>query len=752
MEQIRQFRDYQEQVAADHRLLQEYARGSLDHLVGDVVTSARRYAGFAVVKTAQVEVQVAVGRFYDAGGAVYNRETSLTQSLTSYLPAAAQRYVAVSAYGQEVDINDEERDFLVDVDTGATEPQTVKMTRARQAVISFTSGAESADPQAPPLPSSHTLIALVLLDPTQVVSVTMQTQNAVSSTEGLDVRARSLETWRTQTEPRITSLGSDLASLANEVANRGSSTDLSRVYEDLARIKARLEIPDAASDYGADRFLTTDFSDVDNVATLGFDALVEEGIRFPDANADLFEADIFSANDPNAALSGGILLPAYDSIIKMAIDAYHSDLGIAQYGFQTIDTVQMTMSRQRLRYGTIFTVCTNSSWWQSGSFDSTTGTFQKDGETFELVGLEDNYGKGHEILRLRQVWTDTYKEPYWAAVSIDHEIQGALVAQSVLASSDMWLTKLGFYLTSKAANENVIMTLVELTNGAPDLTKAVLHQVVPHASLVVNGWTRTTVTPTFLKAGKRYALILISNANHRIGMAYGQKYLDGTFFYSTDGVYYQGDLTKDMMIELWGAKFRSPQVTIPLESLNLDGGIRNIDILAGAVVPKSTELVYQVQPNGSGVWRSLSTEDIAAFASTPPLVNFRAAFIGSQDIMPGLQIDGSQIKLSRPKLAFKHISTVQTLDTASDDITVKLLVEDFDDTPHDVGCRLRIGAGWETPDTTTVVLLDAADKRYEITYNFQLGATTSSFRIEVTGATNSAGNTFHVSERIFWAV
>ncbi len=745
------FRDYQEQVAADHNNIQDFGRTSLDHIVDDVVTKSRRYAGFAVVKTAQAEVSVAIGRFYDVGGAVYSRASTAVQSMISYLAAASKRIVTVSVYGAEQETDVQERDFLVDVGTGATEPDAVAMTNARSAVLAFTAGAESADPQPPAIPNTHAAIAQVLVDTTQVVSVTMLTENAVSSTEALAQRTAILEAFKAATEPRITSLASDLAALANSVAARSTQYDMSRIYEDLARLKEATEIPTGASDYAADRFLDEDDSDTDDSQALGYDALVQEGIRFPDANADLAEIDIFSANDPNASLGNGLLLPAYDHSLKMAIDTYHSDLGIAQYGFQSFDIVQKTMSRQRIRYGSIFTVCTNANWWKSGRYDPITRTFQKAGETFEVLDPELAQ-INHKMVRYRQIFVDTYTENYWEAVTIEHAIEGAQVAQTFLIANDMWLTRLGFYLTQKAAAENVILTLCEVVNGVPDLGKAILHQVVAEASLVSNGWTRVAVTPTFLKAGKRYAVVLTSNANHRIGLAYGQTYLDGTFFYSTDGAYYQGDLTKDMMLELWGAKFRAPQVTINLEALNLDGGIRNIDILAGIIAPESTQLVFEVQPNGGGEWRPISLEDLSAFSGTPPLVLFRARFVGTRDIMSGLMLTGSEVKLSRPKTAFKHISEVQNLAAPSDEIVVKVLLEDFDDTPHDLTCRLRVAGAWETADATATKLLDAAAKRYERTFTFNLGATTSAFSIELAGSTNSAANTFHVSERIHWAL
>jgi len=82
---------------------------------------------------------------------------------------------------------------------------------------------------------------------------------------------------------------------------------------------------------------------------------------------------------------------------------------------------------------------------------------------------------------------------------------------------------------------------------------------------------------------------------------------------------------------------------------------------------------------------------------------------------------------------------------------VKFTLEDFDDTPHDFDCRLRVGGAWETPDVTEEIVLNAADKRIMRTYTFNLDDATESFRIEAKGSTNSAGNTFHVAERVHYA-
>lgn len=743
------FADYQEQTAADHNNLQAFARETTDDMNADIVTAGRQYAGFVVTKTGQAEVTVSAGRIYDQG-VLAKRRTSLAQSMASYLAAAARRVVTVSVFSQENETDIETRDYLIDVDTGETEPRAVATTRSRDAVLSFTAGSEAADPQPPALPASHVAIAHILLDTTQVVSITQIDANRVKSLANHEARILSLEDFRTAIEPRVTAIASDVASLANEVQSRGDGLAVEMLYRDIARVKAALEIPALASDYGADRFLDLSQTDAENTQNLGYDAMTEEGIRFAPVAEDVSELSIFSANDPNAMISSGLMLPAYDHALRFAIETRHSDLGIAQYGFQTFDIVQRSISRQRIRYGAEQTVCTNSQWWRSGTYDPVTQTFRRGDETFQVLNPEVAR-INHRTVRFRQIFVDTYEETYWDTVTTNHSITGAQVAQTFLVGNDMWATRIGFYCAAKAANENVFMTLCEVTNGVPDLEKAILHQSVPHAELGTAKWVEVNVIPTFLKAGKRYAVVLTANANHLLGMASGQSYLDGTFFYSTDGAYYQGDLTKDLMIRVWGAKFRSPQVTIELDALSLSGGIQRIDLLAGVVQPASTELVFEVQPGGSGAWRPLTIEDLDAFATTPPLCRFRARFVGTRDMMPGLVLTGSEVKISRPKTAFRHISTPQELATASDDITVQLLLEAFDDTPHDCACRLWIGGAWEDPASVQTVLVSDADGRYTRTFKFAPDVPTDEFTIEITGSTNSPANTFHVAERVHWA-
>ncbi|MGV1352840.1 hypothetical protein, partial [Klebsiella pneumoniae] len=628
------------------------------------------------------------------------------------------------------------------------------MTRSRDAVLTIYSGAESPDPQIPSIPVSQVAVAYILLDVTQVVAITMADSNKVTSTENLGQRMNAVEAFDAQIGPRVSSLASDLAALANRVGQGTPKSAFAKVFEDIARVKALLRFPNVASDYGADFFLSQNLSDVNNTAMLGYDAKVEEGIRFPDANATQFEIGLFSNNDPNAALAGGILLPKYDDIVKIKTGDNTTDLGMAQYGFQTTTMQQGYMSRMRLRYGGSLDVCSNGTNWNTpGQPTDLTGLYDVTSSEFTAISSiwYDPNNWAHEVYRSNTYWLDQWKEPFMYAVTQNHVINGALVSQSFLVSNDMWMTKLGFVITSKGGTEDIHVALCEVTNGVPDPDKTVMKTVLPQANIVI-GWNRISIPPTFAAKGKRFAVVLISNANHKIGMTDGQGYLDGTFFYSTDGAYYQGDLTKDMALEVWGAKFRAPQVTIEFGVINLDGGFRNIDILAQMWVPDSTQLVFEVRPSGTGDWQPLTPDNAGALGTAPALAQFRARFVGTSDMQAALTLTGSRVKVSRPKVAAKHVSTVITLATPSKEIHVTTTLEAFDEIPHDHGLTLRIGATDQVPSATTTKLLDAAAKRYEREYVFNLAATITQFRIVQTMATTSSQMTYHVADRTYYSI
>jgi len=769
------FRDYQEQQADDHNDLQTFAERTFDHLVLDAITADRRYAGFTVTKTGQIEIQITPGRLYDVLGAIYALNTTTTQSMVTYLAAAYSRYILITAVGNDVETDIEERDYLIDVSTGATEPRAVATTRSRTAVISFTQGVESADPIKPAVPIGHVAIAYVLMDTTQIISVEMVEVNKVTSTDSLDLRMDAVELFDSIIGPRVSALASDLADLAARVAALGTVRNLQSIAMDLARVKASLRYPVSASDYDTDWYLDAQDSNIDNDLSLGYDAKIEEGLRFGDANADEFEISLFSANDPNAAYSNGLLLPKYTEVLRLATSTATSpttSLGIAQYGFQTVEMKVGYLSRSRLRYGGSYYVCSNQMQWNTNDiwgsiYQSTAASFNPESVLYPdgsvstritMAGQEwvnPDWSLNHEVIRYDNWWFDTWKEPYMYAVTVDHVLNGAFVAQSFLVSNDIWATSIKIYISAKGGLEDIHLAVCEMTSGVPDRERSIAKVAYPQASIVV-GWNKIAIPPTFMRKGSRYAILLVSNANHSIGMTSGQQYLDGTFFYSTDGIYYQGDLTKDLMMQVWGAKFDNSQVTIEFAPINLDGGFRHVDIMAEMWVPGSTNLFWEMRPNGTGEWQPLVKDNTEVLALAPALAQFRARFDGTYDMQPAIRLTGSRVAVSRPKVVLKHVSEPLNLATACTEVVVTCTLEGFDETPHNHALTMRYGATLATlvnavPAGGTTKVLDLTRKRYERTYVFPSLPSVTKICFIQDGTTNSALDTYHVAERTFYS-
>jgi len=111
------------------------------------------------------------------------------------------------------------------------------------------------------------------------------------------------------------------------------------------------------------------------------------------------------------------------------------------------------MSRQRIRYGTEFTVCTNSAFWQSGTYDPISGIFTlKDGETFkaafDLTGgiySANSGGLSHVSVRLQEFWSDTVSDPYWDRITTTNQISGAQIVETFPIGQDAWLHSVGLF-------------------------------------------------------------------------------------------------------------------------------------------------------------------------------------------------------------------------------------------------------------------------------------------------------------------
>ena len=753
------FRDRQELQSADLNNAQDFTRASIDHIVKDAIEGGQGYTGFTASKTAAAEVTLTAGRLYSSGE-VYGREDDVVIDLFNALPLVTKKRVAIVAYGQAVDTDVQPRDFLIDAQLGTTEPQSVAMESHRRAELSAVAGTESPDPPYPPTDANVTVVCYVLMDTTGIVSIEQWTATQLPNLRQVSNRVTTLELWRGQISGQVDTLRTDLAALADRMKLFALKTDVAELTAQLEALRNKVYEPDAYIYYGTNHFLDDTGSNFDHTS---FDAQVGEGVRFPSAGNASAALSLLNPNNPYVNAANGFVLPKYSHGLRMSLTGYNGETRISQYTYETTSIVLLTRSRTRIRYGFSMTVCTNGAWWASGRYDPVTFTFRIAGETWEVaVGDRPNATTNHRWIRVTRFWIDTYEEPYWAHVQSTATLSGQQVAQTFLNSQDGWLSQVGLYFSRKGATGNVEVLVCETSFGMPDLTKVISRTTLnvadiqigasaANAALPALAETKVPITPTFLRSGRRYAVVLVTTGDHYVAMTNTDNgVVQGTFFVSTDGAFFAGNLVSDMKMQLYYAKFDASRVTVELSALQLAGGILDIDLLHEGITPPATRITFEVQV--AGAWVPLAGDsDGPNLASLPAILPLRAVLTGTTDLMPGFGLTASQAVVSRSKTAFTWIGTQRTLGSPTNSIKVVVDLQGYVEADNDCTISLLTGAtlaGTETADVVEDKTLADGTIRRTATFNV---TTISDYAVKIVGATNSAAKTFHVAEMIEYA-
>jgi len=761
----------QEGTEADMDRIGEFPQEGISRLTGDLLVSGRFYKGFTTVAASQTAIEVAAGRIYDAG-VMYALEGSLTLSLADHVPITAgqKRIVVLIGQGREDDGYVEARNYEreVPMSGGSTAIQQVPATSARAkvrtAILTPYPGAPSVNPVRPSIPLGTVAIADIVLSTSGIDTITMRTENEAPELDKLATDYTALAVRFGLVDQEIQGLRNDLAALARQLKAGVSRIAFQAVQGDIAAIKDRLDVSDTGSPYGADNFLDEDESDT---AHVDYKARIIEGLRFPAANQDKRALALYNPNDPNLMhASAGLICPKYVVVdgIKLTDSAGTVPLGGTTY--QTMELKQMLMSRQETAYGDYFETCSNSAWWLSGQYDLAKGIFRIGNETYEIADYDPNRMEAnwadHALIRLRKFWTTTVKEPYDVYAPVNHTIQGVVKAQSWLQSQDRWSPGVQLGLASWSAGAEITVALVECgTNGIPlpgrTLKKTTL------AAAQFKTWPQTTrfpwSTPVMLQSGKRYAYLVATTGDVTAAYAEGQKFLSGNLFESTDGAFFLGDLTRDLCHVTEYCQFTLTSLTVPLQGLNLDGGIHNLRIRNAEVVPANSSRKFQLQVGGT--WQDIqapSGEETLFGSGVTPYYDFRLVLAGNQWAMPILDMGASEVEVFRADDDFKHISSVIAFGSALETIYVKATVGAWDAARHTLVAKLLHGAGYATVkshdavETKPVIGTDGLQRSDAVemiwTFTFAAGSGITGCKIRFDGTTNNARVTYHVERRV----
>ena len=711
------FRDRQELQSADLNAIGQHAGDAIAHLVLDAVSGALKFTGGAVSAKSATEVDVAALRFYN-GGKVYASEQTETLNLFQYLPLVAKKCVAVVVWGEVIDTDVQPRDFLVDLTTGATEPQAVAMAKLWKANVNLQPGNESVDPQPPVLQTGTLAIALVYLTPGGVERIELQDASRLPTLQGHEQRLFEHEAWRTQAEPRISSIATDLAGLAKKTMSLVGRDTVVELANDVARLKAKVNLPTAYASYESDYYGNTDKSDA---AGVGYSAAVRNGLLFPTAGQASVGLALFNPYDAGIKRSAeDLVLPAYTDRARIQTSGYSGDISASQYQVQSQTIREYTATVWDYTYGWNYNYY--NGWWNSWYWNYY-------GYNWGWYGYY-----GYRVAR---------QETRYELQTVTTSYNGAIIGQTFLVSNAMWLTKVGLQFTQIGASGDVMVAVCETEGGKPDLLKTLTRVTVARGDLKkYPEETAIPVPPVLLEAGKRYALVLITQGDHRLATVSGNDYTQGTLFFGTDGDYFTGDLTKDLMFCLYAAQFAQPRVEVVLQSVSLAGGISDINIAAPQIVPDGCELRYEIQVGGK--WYPLG--DAAMRLSTlPDIVPLRMVLLGTSDLAPAFRLAPNAITGSRAATSLAHWSKLRTLAAPSSSITVQVVVAQWDAAHHTLACEIKSGATTYTP-ATTVVRDEPDGQAKRITFTFTPPAI-STYAIKLTGARSAASAPFVVVER-----
>tara|TARA_R110002124_G_scaffold284368_1_gene461503 strand:- start:22715 stop:25012 length:2298 start_codon:yes stop_codon:yes gene_type:complete len=734
-----------------------FPRDALDALIETAVAGRTTsvYAGAAVAKTGTTQVTVESPLFlYKDGKLFSNTDGNVVLNLLEHLPTSGnRRVVAILLQGQTVDTDTSPRDFEIDgsVFPPVMEPQATATVTWRKAVVAIQVGDQAPSPVRPIVDSANSVIAWVTLSSTEVQTVEQSLANRMNSLRAIDGRLSLVEEFRAQAEPAIQGLKTDVSKLIGSSNQKVDRRFQGYLLEQLARLNEKSGVDQGASYSYTDYFLDTEDSDL---AHINFVAKVEEGIRFADDNANTTALGLLTPGDTSIQVSaGGMLLPKYSEAVLLSVKGRDAEVALANGGSQTVEYTLKTVAKTRIRYGGAFIVCTNAQWWQTGRYDTVEGVFYRDGIAYNVEYAEQHPtgDVNHSFKRLRQIFVDTYEEPYWAATAVAASYAGQVGGNSFMMPRSGWVTgfNLGFSRIDSGVND-VRLVLCELfESGAPNYKAGLAAVTVPHADLKV--WpqmTKFNIEPTYLEGGKRYGWFVITAGNHWLAMVENNRYAQGTFFVSTDGIWSQGNISQDACFEILVADFEAPRLVVNLNNWTLSGGITGIDLLVKQVAKEgSFYIVWEVQIGSAWVPLAEVAAGNSPLNGLPASLNARMVLIGTTEVMPGIQLPQSFVTTSRPRVDSTHISTARVAPSNVDEVHIVAVLEHYVEANHDCVASLMVGGGFATAvAATSVADEDLPDGSVRRTWSFAGLTPTTTWKRKMEIATSSALSVFLVSQ------
>lgn len=350
------FRDRQEVVPDDLNEIQDSVQSSIDHLVADAISTERRFTGLQVTKETSTSLRIGVGRLWQDGKA-YIFEDEATLSIQNKLPVANRLILSVYAFGQTIETDVQERNFVTDISVFPPigTPDSVPMKEVRLANVNVSAGIESVDPVAPALPSNALLIATVLLTTTGIPDggIVRAQPNVLPNLEQHEAQLKELAVWRSQNNAKVDALTSEQAALNARTQGKADQTVVNGIMVEFAKVKRILNLPSNSAPYDTDLF--ADSLQIDETLTPSptqYRISSFGGAEFPHETESIGPLELFNPLDIGVYRSGtSLVLPKFESVVAVETAGYSGELNIAQYSVTTTERKLMTGTKTETRYG-----------------------------------------------------------------------------------------------------------------------------------------------------------------------------------------------------------------------------------------------------------------------------------------------------------------------------------------------------------------------------------------------------------------
>lgn len=765
------FHQDQALLHTDFNTMQGYASSALDLAIKETIGEGSWYARMTTTRTDTWEITTTAGALY-IDGARFRLASSVVTDLFNYRPVTHKKIVAVIGTPLERDGDPEQRLVATDAEGTTWEPQPLSMAHERYARVEIVAGVEGAVPNAPAVPSGSVLIAHVTLTTSGISTSQMWADTEVPQALRNQLLIAELSAFQTGVGQAIDTIRTDMAALGSRLGGYVSQSMFAGHLAEFEQVKA-----DAAK--ALDLAMSAEFlmQDVDGFSSdtlsddaySGYSARIDRGLRFAFDASDDATLELLNPYDDKLTVKNNFALPTFTEVARLS--TYSPQYTAESLNAYTNVTItKRTGNRPVWNTGVGAEYVVRQTHKFTGTNVAAPTTITHGGVTYTLVDneVESYQGAPGEDGGLWATSVLTYQsfqqqisgyESYTYDDVNEAELTSQGRAQTWVQSQAGWLTSVDLFIDAVGAGNDLRVMIAEASGGDPDIKRIMAEVTVPYANLVAAGATasggmRVSLDPTLLSAGKRYALILLSQGNHTIRISSDkQAEVNGDFYYlGSTGAWVKATTSQQMQMRLVFAKFASTRVAVDMEPLELTGGINSVNIFTEVVQPSPTKLDYEVQIGG--VWYVLGSEvgarlaaDLSAAGSLLPL---RVVFVGTVDLMPGVGLTAtkSAIKTSRAATTITHVSALRDLGSGvtAETLRVRVRAENWDDAKHAITIALINGSDSViAADGTEKTLRDADTVEYVAT--FTLDPTLQTFRYKITGTTSDIEDQFYVAER-----